>query len=286
MDIQAHQNSKSMGADSDSVSNPRLCTKAPEELEKADNKPCCPKHNVSELFLVEGQEQLQGETSTQEKSPVEAKKHSDCPKENLAEDKKAFEKIMQGYQKKFNFPKWMVGLAKSATGFSHDKHWSRWGAVFNEIAEAVHPTLHNLLPAAANPVWYSLWAKTIGYLGIRNVVEGLKKNAVTASIKKGMHDLLAAVTLPVIAVRVVNWLQNGFFKALGAGEKNLLTNIIRPVVSILTAKKAIGFLDPRVDKFLKKYIFPVAIDPFKKTINDKVGTWIGNIARMIFKPAT
>lgn len=186
------------------------------------------------------------------------------------------------YHDVYGVPKWLLRVGKKLLMTTNDSHWTRQFAIFNELAEAVRESLVHRVPKYAQTIWAGLWSITLGYLGIRNTIESLDHHSLTRGLKKVTHDLIAAVGLPTLLVRLVSKIVN---KALGAfgHEEGLFADIIRPIISFKSAKMALNFLDPKVEKFIKK-ISPYTFDKLKVWLDPVVKKALRAIAKVFFTP--
>ncbi len=186
------------------------------------------------------------------------------------------------YHKKYGIPKWLLSFGKKLLMTTDNKHPSRKFAILNEVAEALRESMHNMMPGPlAQIIYKGLWSLTGAYLGVRNLVTAVDEHSLTAGLKKVSHDLIAAVSLPVVAVRITGKAVNKVFGVFNA-EKSPLADLVRPMISYMAASFALGKLDPLVENFIHK-ISPYTFNKVEKWIDGQARSIFGSLAKAIFK---
>lgn len=152
------------------------------------------------------------------------------------------------------FPAPLKKLLVATARFTKNDDRTRDLTLGNEWAEGLEPSLASLAPALRNPLYYGLWAATIGYAVMRTVNVGLLGGG-TEMLRDTVHQFFAGIAIPTKVVQAANKIQNFVYdKTIGRdGFKQTLTDLVRPVVSLGFGKKAVHFLDDFLGKHLKNY---------------------------------
>ncbi len=113
----------------------------------------------------------------------------------------------------------------------------------NELAEGLDPTFEQLKA----PKWFRngfyrvLWGMTFVTTGFRSLYEAIDQEKGIAGLKKVVQDGVSVVALTTITARVMNWLQEKLYTAMGM--PHLVKNFVRPAATIGACVKGIEYFD-------------------------------------------